>query len=302
MPREHQFPFELRHLVYFNEVAKTLHFKRAAQALVLTQPSLSRQIRQMEESLGVQLLERHSRKVELTAEGRFLAQKCAGLFPQMHEIVTEVREMAKGREGVLRIMFTSLAMANSLPAILSAFAQSSPKVRIDLTEAGTEAQLSAIGSGQADCGFCHPEALPRGLTAKTVNSEIMGIVLPSGHWLSKKEVIAPRDLQHEEFVLFPAWENPLLYRRMLKYWKSCGFGIRVRQELPTRVNRAALAAAGMGVTYACPSEAPLLPRETVFRPLKDGRFSIKTAAVWIEKNMSHPLKQFTSLIQTCQTK
>jgi len=69
MPREYQYPFELRHLVYFREVARRLHFRKAAEALSIAQPALSRQIAQLEATLGVRLLNRSSRKVELTPAG-----------------------------------------------------------------------------------------------------------------------------------------------------------------------------------------------------------------------------------------
>ena len=70
MPREYQYPFELRHLVYFREVARQLHFRKAAEALAVAQPALSRSVAQLEEAMGVDLLTRTRRRVELTAAGR----------------------------------------------------------------------------------------------------------------------------------------------------------------------------------------------------------------------------------------
>ena len=72
MPREYQFPFELRHLVYFREVARTLHFRKAAESLGVAQPALSRQIAQLEAALAAKLLKRTQRRVELTSAGRVL--------------------------------------------------------------------------------------------------------------------------------------------------------------------------------------------------------------------------------------
>jgi DNA-binding transcriptional LysR family regulator len=75
MPREYQFSFELRHLVYFREVARQLHFRKAAETLAVAQPALSRQIAQLETALGTALFVRSRRKVELTAAGRVLAER-----------------------------------------------------------------------------------------------------------------------------------------------------------------------------------------------------------------------------------
>ena len=81
MPREYQFPFELRHLVYFREVARRLHFRAAAEALGVAQPALSRQIAQLEKSLGLDLLSRTRRKVEITPTGQALLDRSADAPP-----------------------------------------------------------------------------------------------------------------------------------------------------------------------------------------------------------------------------
>ena len=80
MPREYQFPFELRHLVYFREVARRLHFRQAAEALAVAQPALSRQIAQLKRALGAPLFTRSRRRVELTAAGRLLADRVEPLL------------------------------------------------------------------------------------------------------------------------------------------------------------------------------------------------------------------------------
>lgn len=298
MPREHQFPFELRHLVYFHEVARRLHFRRAATALAVTQPALSRQIQQLERALGVDLFVRHSRRVELTPEGRLLAQKCAQLFPQVHGLVEEIGALAKGAGGVLRIMFSSLAMASVLPGALRAFSEANPKVQIDLAEAGTEPQLQAVRDGLIHVGFAHPETLPPGFGSVVLAEEPMGLVLARDHWLARLEKIRPRDLAHEELILFAEAENPALYRRMLTFWRGHGFEPRVRQQGLSRANRVALAVAGLGVTYACPSEAAALPAEAVFRPLAPANFLIATTAIWRSEGMTPLLRKFLGALQS----
>lgn len=296
MPRKHQFPFELRHLVYFHEVARLLHFRKAADSLVITQPALSRQIRQLEESLGTKLLERHSRRVELTAEGLLLAQKCSQLFPQIHSVVDEMRARAQGGEGAVRVMFSSLALASVVPKVLRKFSSANPRAQIELTCACTEQQLRALRSGEADIGFCNPETLPAGFSSLTLAEEPMGIVLPRRHGLARQDVIAPGDLGHENFIFFIETENALLYQRMLKFWRGHGFEPRVRQNLATREHRVALVSAGLGVTYGCPSEAASLPDDVVFRPLTKGNFIIKTTAVWRSGKVSAILKRIVAAL------
>src|SRR5476649_149224 len=118
MPREYQFPFELRHLVYFHEVARQLHFRKAAEALALAQPALSRQIAQLEARLGVALFIRSRRRVELTPAGRLLAERVEPVLRTLSGMTTELEAVAGGETGHLRVAFTGLAMATLLPGIL----------------------------------------------------------------------------------------------------------------------------------------------------------------------------------------
>ena len=98
MPREYQFPFELRHLVYFHEVARQLHFRKAAEALAVAQPALSRQIAQLEAELGVALFIRSRRRVELTPAGRLLAERIEPVLAAGQRVFGENRvQEAQGR-------------------------------------------------------------------------------------------------------------------------------------------------------------------------------------------------------------
>src|SRR5580658_2710117 len=117
MPREYQFPFELRHLVYFREVARQLHFRRAAEALAVAQPALSRQIAQFEKALGTPLFVRSSRRVDLTPAGRVLAEQVEPLLRALGGLPGQLRAAAEGQTGQVRVAFTGLAMATVLPGI-----------------------------------------------------------------------------------------------------------------------------------------------------------------------------------------
>ena len=97
MPREYQYPFELRHLVYFREVARRLHFRKAAEALAIAQPALSRQIAQLEAALGVRLLNRSSRRVELTAAGAALVEAIEPVLSALMRVPADLQAVAGGR-------------------------------------------------------------------------------------------------------------------------------------------------------------------------------------------------------------
>src|SRR4051812_16107296 len=153
MPREYQFPFELRHLVYFREVARQLHFRRAAEALAIAQPALSRAIIQLESALETELFARNRRGVELQPAGRLLLERIEPLLRALGDIPAELHALAGGQIGNLRVAFTGLAMATVLPRILGEFHQRHPGIKLDLTESPTSAQLAALQAGEIACGF-----------------------------------------------------------------------------------------------------------------------------------------------------
>src|SRR5689334_20745600 len=121
-------------LRYFIAVAEHLHFGRAAKALHLSQPPLSRAIRALEERLGVSLFVRTRRRVELTPEGARLLEEARRVLAQLGRVGAELRGMAAGERGRLRIGFVSLADYGVLPGLLKAFKAARPGVALALRE------------------------------------------------------------------------------------------------------------------------------------------------------------------------
>ena len=268
MPREYQFPFELRHLVYFHEVARHLHFRRAGESLALAQPALSRQIAQLEKALGTPLFIRSRRRVELTPAGRALAERVEPLLRTLKRIAPDVRAVAEGEVGHVRVAFTGLAMATVLPRILREFHRQHTGIRLELTESPTSAQLAALQSGDLACGFFHPDAPTPGLRTRLLLRERNGVLLPVAHALAKRATLRLYELAATPFVLFPRVHNPGFYDRILAAFASASVTPRIAEEVWPRANAIGLVRAGLGATFMTPSEARHLPPEVVFRPLR----------------------------------
>ncbi len=268
MPREYQFDFELRHLVYFREVARTLHFRRAAEALALAQPALSRQIAQLEATLGVRLFARSRRKVELTPAGRALAERVEPLLRGLAAIPDELRALTGGQTGQVKVGFTGLAMATVLPGILREFHRRFPKIRLELNESPTSAQLVALAAGEIACGFFHPDATTPGLRTRELLREKNGVLLPADHPLAARAKLRLRDLATVPWVLFPRAHNPGFFDRVLAAFSRAGVTPRIAEEVWPRANAVGLVRAGLGATFMCPSEASSLPEGVAFRELQ----------------------------------
>ena len=268
MPREYQFPFELRHLVYFREVARQLHFRKAAETLAVAQPALSRAIAQLEAALKCDLLNRTRRGVEVTAAGLLLLERCEPLLRGLAAIPAQLHALSSGQIGHINIAFTGLAMATVLPGILREFHQRFPGVRVELNESPSSAQLAALESGTLACGFFHPDASTPELHTRLLLKERNGVLLPSTHPLIGQPELRLRDLAATPFVVFPRVHNPGFYDRILAAFSRAGITPRIAEEVWPRANAVGLVRAGLGATFITPSEAQHLPPEVVFRPLQ----------------------------------
>jgi LysR family transcriptional regulator, benzoate and cis,cis-muconate-responsive activator of ben and cat genes len=267
MPREFQIPFELRHLVYFREVARRLHFRQAAESLAIAQPALSRAVAQLEATVGVDLLNRTRRGVELTPAGKRLLERVEPLLRDVAGIPSELKALATGQVGQIRVAFTGLAMATVLPGILREFHQRYPGIRLELTESPSSAQLAALAAGEIACGFFHPDAPTPALRTKLLLRERNGILLPATHALASRESLRLRDLADTPFVLFPRTHNPGFYDRILAAFSIAGVAPRIAEEIWPRANGIGLVRAGLGATFMTPSEAQHLSPEVAYRPL-----------------------------------
>lgn len=268
MPREYQYPFELRHLVYFRELARQLHFRKAAETLAVAQPALSRALAQLETALGADLLNRTRRGAELTPAGRLLLERIEPLLRGLAALPGEMHALAEGEVGHVRVAFTGLAMATVLPAILREFHQRHPRIRLELNESPTSAQLSALQAGEFACGFFHPDAPTPGLHTRELLRERNGVLLPATHPLARRTTpLRLRELATTPFVLFPRSHNPGFYDRVLAAFTQAGITPRIAEEVWPRANGVGLVRAGLGATFMTPSEAKYLPPEVTFRQL-----------------------------------
>lgn len=144
---------ELRHLKYFNAVASTLSFSRAAELLHIAQPPLSRQIRQLEDLLGAELIDRASRPIALTMAGKFFYEQTLQVLARLEQIEEGTRLIAKGQQHWFNIGFVPSALYGLLPEMIKRFRTELPDIEIGFSEIVTMEQIEALKSGRIDVGF-----------------------------------------------------------------------------------------------------------------------------------------------------
>jgi len=235
---------ELRHLRYFQAVAETLNFTRAAERLHIAQPPLSRQIQQLEDLLGVELLER-GRPLRLTEAGRFFYEQSGTLLKQLENICDNTRRIGLGQRQWLGIGFAPSTLYAVLPELIREL-RSDSELELGLQEMTTLQQVEALKAGRIDIGFGRIRIDDPAIHQQVLREDPLVAVLPAGHALLGAPV-SLEQLSHEPFILYPANPRPSYADHVLALFANHGLSIRVAQwsnELQTAIG---LVAAGLGV-------------------------------------------------------
>ncbi|PSS57323.1 LysR family transcriptional regulator [Pseudomonas sp. BBP2017] len=257
---------ELRHLRYFRVLAQTLNFTRAAEQLHIAQPPLSRQIRQLEETLGVDLLER-SRPLRLTEAGRYFYEQSAMLLDQLEQISEGTRRIANSERQWLRIGFAPSTLYDLLPELIRQL-RSYQELELGLQEMITLQQVEALKAGRIDIGFGRIHIKDPAIHQQVLREEPLVVALPCGHPLIGQPIDLMR-LAFEPFVLYPATPRPSYADHIMALFSSQGLSVQVIQwtnELQTALG---LVAAGLGITLVPASVQRQHRDDIVYAPLSE---------------------------------
>lgn len=251
----------------FAAVAEELHFGRAAARLNMTQPPLSRQIQVLERVLDVQLLDRTSRSVRLTAAGRSFLPEALRIL-RLAETATHVtRQVAAGRAGVLKLGFTAASAYDFLPRLVIACRTAMPDVTLSLREMVTRDQVEAILSGQIDAGFIRlPVNYPELQTERAL-AEPLVVALPEAHPLVARRVLRLADLNDEAVIGYAPHEASYFHDLMIGLFSGAGARPRIVQQLTQIHSILALVRAGIGLALVPAAAESLRFVGVAFRPL-----------------------------------
>jgi DNA-binding transcriptional LysR family regulator len=289
---------ELRHLRYFIAVAEDLHFGRAAERLHIAQSALSQQILSLESELGVSLLHRTKRQVQLTAAGVVFLEDARGIMVQVGQAIERSQRVARGEIGQIRIGFTILSLHSVLPPILQSLRQSHPEVQITLHEMATQAQLEALRTEQIDVGFLHPPVADLRLELVNLKTETMWVVLSSQHPLAHRQRLTLRSLCHLPLIIHPRHEGVILYDQILQRYAEINCQPTIVQEALTSPTRIGLVAAGMGITFVPESLCALNYPGVVYKKLSGSMPQLAYAIAWQRENTMPLIQHFRTLKNT----
>lgn len=260
---------ELRQLRYFEAVASTLNFSRAAERLHIAQPPLSRQIQQLEDELGVQLLDRSSRPLKLTNAGSFFYDQTVQLLARLKEVQNATRRIGAGGTRWMGIGFVPSILYGFLPNVLRQFAAENDKLDISLSELTSVQQADALKAGRIDVGFGRLVIQNEGLENIVLAEEALVVALPAHSPLARERRIALADLASEMLILYPAAPRPSFADQILQQFSVRGYEVLRTYETNGLQTAVGLVAAGMGVTIVPESVQRLRRDDITYRPLAD---------------------------------
>ena len=214
-------PVELRHVRYFIAVAEYLNFSKAAQQLHIAQPPLSRQIRQLEDDLGVALFVRSKRRVELTKAGQVFLEEARKLVVQAGHATEAARHAQKGESGVVRIGIAS-GLGGVVSKVVAEHCKRFPAINIECKDIFSTCQNEALRKHEIDIGFLRPPVDQVNLDCELLFEEDFVAVLPKAHRLAKLKALKLKDIANEPLILFDRNFSSGLYDKILTLFSRQG--------------------------------------------------------------------------------
>ncbi|MEN7550999.1 LysR substrate-binding domain-containing protein [Rapidithrix thailandica] len=239
---------ELRHLKYFMVLAEELHFRKAAERLFISQPPLSRQIKELEGELGVQLFQRSKKSVNLTEAGQFLKEEVAHLFTRLESIKRKVKEIDLGEAGHLQIGYVSSAIQDVLARVLLNLKKDLPGISTSLYELNTIRQTSLLSEGQLDVGIMRAPIKSDQFVIYTLYKENFALLVPKGHPMIHSPKQQLQEVAKEPFIFFAKDYSPEYYNDLMHMCNRAGFTPNIAHEAINMHSIVRLVEKGLGVS------------------------------------------------------
>jgi DNA-binding transcriptional LysR family regulator len=205
---------ELRHIRYFVAVAEALNFTKAATRLRVAQPALSRQVADLEDELGVDLLKRTSLGVVLTAEGKLFLEEARAILKRADESITKVRALARGEFGELQVGYVPPLELHILPRALAEFQKTTPGVKVVLHDRGSDELCDELRKGTLHLALMMQpsEELITGIEFEEIGRYPFFVAMASGHPLTRTKVVSLETLAKQPLVVLDRRRNSEFHR------------------------------------------------------------------------------------------
>lgn len=238
---------ELRHLLYFRTVAEELHFSKAAQKLFISQPPLSRQIRELEDELGVQLFIRSNKRVALTDAGKYFKAEVDAIFARLEEGKNMAKQIHRAESGELKIGYISSVYQSHLAEVLKAMRIAFPHIKTSLYEVPTLTQVRALEEGSLDVGILRSPVHSEKLQVQSLFFDPFMVVIPSGNKFKSQQELAAF-LKRSPFIFFNKGFAAHYNEKLIEICERMGFKPDIVHEANNVHSILQLIEAGLGVS------------------------------------------------------
>lgn len=291
------YQIEFRHLQYFKAVAEELHFRKAAERLFITQPGLTRQIKQLEQLYGVQLFERGNRYVRLTAAGTFLKKEADALFNQLGNIENQLLKIAEGKLAELKLGFIGSAVQLILPQLLATIKHDHPNIDISLQELSNEAQLQLLHKNELDFGFVRNYLPQDELQHINLIEENFALVIPKNYSINLSKPISLTDFKSMPFILFSKDYGSSYYNMVMSIFADHGFKPTIALRTVNALTIFNLVEQGLGIAIVPASLKKGYDMQVQFAELNQIPQRTTISVVWNENNRNPGIPHLLQAIQ-----
>jgi LysR family hca operon transcriptional activator len=287
---------ELRHLRFFVAVAEEKSITVAAKRRLRTaQPSLSRQLRELEAEVGARLMTRSASGIELTAAGRTFLDHARLALAQVEAAAAAARRAAHPEERTLALGFLSGCEPQWLPGVMHVLHEELPRIGVTISSKHSPQLAESLATGKLDAAFLRPEERYPDLVYKVLVREPLIVVLPSDHRLASRKAIGVKDLAGETFIGM-ADQAPVLRSIIEDYIRRSGIDLQPTHRVEYLSMAISLVASTRGVALLPDFARNFLTLSVISRPLAGEAPSIDLVLGYHKANNSPLLKTFLSRV------
>jgi DNA-binding transcriptional LysR family regulator len=300
---EYRGVMELRHLRYFSAVAEALNFTRAAKKLRVAQPALSRQIRDLEEELGVRLLERGPRAVQLTEAGTAFHKEARAILVAADTAVQSVRAVARGERGEIHVGYAPTPSVELLPCVLHAFQNLAPDVRVILYDLSSEEMLRGLSEGKLQaCLMVEPSSRAlRRLKFDLLREYPMCVAVRRGHAFARMTTVPLPSLAGVPLVSYTKANYPDYHAMLVELFAPLGRTPQIVEEHDSGPGLIAATEIGRGVAIVPSCMAMLAGGRLELRPITPPQKPLRAGIAHDPGQLTACAEQFVTAARSLKT-
>lgn len=287
---------EIRHLLYFQAVAEELNYRKAAERLFISQPGLSRQIKQLEDLLEVQLFERDKKHVELTVAGAYLKGEVDFVINHLASTKSQLKLIDSGKVGELRIGFLGSASNQVLPNLLTKLNTEQPLITTSLEELSNAMQVEMIQKDKLDLGFVRMASVPADLEIKAVLRDSFSIVVPKDHPIDGAQFESIAQFKEDSYILFSSDYSSYYFEQIMSICRNSGFSPKIRHKSVHALTIFRLVENGLGVAIVPSSLKEGYDLNVRFMEIPEIPQFTELSVIWKPENRNPALKKVLPLL------